>query len=393
MKKQIVFLMLTALMMGTIVPSVFADAALTNERFRATGKYDIVAAGVGLHDKSDGVITLNIPDPGTSVVVVAYLYWSGYGPMGSGDAVVDFEGSQVTVLDSFGPDLWFDDDYSYVYVADVTAAVTAADSSYTVEGVDFAVNFGAGLIVVYENDALPTAEAIILDGLDNFWFGWTDPRGPNSGVTSFTFNAAAVSRNAKMTLLAGGTEHDNRPNEIWIETGVSPAPSPDGNLINPASDPDGDYPLVGADGASWDTYVADVTVEVGDEWAAVQVESVYSYEEPLNSEGYYGRGTSGTLIAAGFTIPIPCMADGLSPGFWKHNIAVYLGENPGRYSVPHEGEPRITDEILEAYFDMIPVTAEDAYAALTAKGKGSGQIRLDMGNLFNAAAGYAPYSD
>jgi hypothetical protein len=84
---------------------------------------------------------------------------------------------------------------------------------------------------------------------------------------------------------------------------------------------------------------------------------------------------------------------GLSPGFWKHNIKVYLGMTNGRYSVPHPGEPRITDEILLSYFRAIGVRPRAAYAALTARGPGSDSVRLDMANLFNAVAGYTPYSD
>jgi len=34
------------LLSGTIFPTVLADDALTNERYRATGKYGIVAGGV-----------------------------------------------------------------------------------------------------------------------------------------------------------------------------------------------------------------------------------------------------------------------------------------------------------------------------------------------------------
>jgi hypothetical protein len=91
-------------------------------------------------------------------------------------------------------------------------------------------------------------------------------------------------------------------------------------------------------------------------------------------------------------VTIPRREEGLSPGFWKHNIRVYLGE-PGRYSVPHEGEPRIDGPTLETYFAIIGVTPEQALTALTAKGKGSAETRLDMANAFNAAAGYTPYSD
>ena len=85
-------------------------------------------------------------------------------------------------------------------------------------------------------------------------------------------------------------------------------------------------------------------------------------------------------------------ACGLSPGFWKHNIRVLLGY-PGRYSFPHPGEPRITDSILNDYLGVIGVTAQEAYDALTAGGPGSSSIRLNIANMFNAAAGYTPYSD
>ncbi|KON33150.1 MAG: hypothetical protein AC479_05560 [miscellaneous Crenarchaeota group-6 archaeon AD8-1] len=91
-------------------------------------------------------------------------------------------------------------------------------------------------------------------------------------------------------------------------------------------------------------------------------------------------------------IEIPDIPCGLSPGFWKHNIRVALNF-PGRYSVPHDGEPRIDYDIISGYADSIGVTLEQALEALTAKGPGSDIIRLEMANAFNAAAGYEPYSD
>jgi hypothetical protein len=91
-------------------------------------------------------------------------------------------------------------------------------------------------------------------------------------------------------------------------------------------------------------------------------------------------------------IEVPERPCGLSPGFWKHNIRVALGY-PGSYSVPHEGEPRITEAILLAYAGEIGVTLPEALEALTAKGPVSEAIRLDMANTFNTAAGYEPYSD
>jgi hypothetical protein len=85
--------------------------------------------------------------------------------------------------------------------------------------------------------------------------------------------------------------------------------------------------------------------------------------------------------------------DGLSPGFWKHNLKVYLGETRGSYSRPHDGEDKMNAPTLLGYLTTIGVSATDAYAALRARGPGSDQVRLDMANAFNAVAGYTPYSD
>lgn len=82
--------------------------------------------------------------------------------------------------------------------------------------------------------------------------------------------------------------------------------------------------------------------------------------------------------------------EGLSPGFWKHNIRVALGY-PGGYSVPHDGEPRINYDTINGYASTIGLTL--ALEALTARGQGSSSTRLDMANAFNDVAGYEPYSD
>jgi hypothetical protein len=92
-------------------------------------------------------------------------------------------------------------------------------------------------------------------------------------------------------------------------------------------------------------------------------------------------------------IPPTCDKPGLSPGFWKHNIQVALGLKKGSFSSPHEGEPHLTAADLQGWADAIPVTLEDALAALQAKGPGSDVIRLDMANAFNAAAGFCPYME
>ena len=101
------------------------------------------------------------------------------------------------------------------------------------------------------------------------------------------------------------------------------------------------------------------------------------------------NGVQNTIIE----LQKPCIP-GLSPGFWKHNIAVALGINPGSYSSPYEGAPKITESDLLNYVGMTTFAGlPEAYNALSANGKGSASIRLDACNQFNAAAGYTPYND
>jgi hypothetical protein len=86
------------------------------------------------------------------------------------------------------------------------------------------------------------------------------------------------------------------------------------------------------------------------------------------------------------------METGYTPGFWKHNIGVALGYNPGAYSAFRDGT-KLTAEMLEMYAATVGVTLQEAYEALTAKGPHMDTVRADMANAFNAAAGYGPFID
>jgi len=90
----------------------------------------------------------------------------------------------------------------------------------------------------------------------------------------------------------------------------------------------------------------------------------------------------------------PPPSPGYTPGFWKHNIGVALGYNRGDYSAFSDGT-KLTAEMLAGYAATVGVTLEEAYAAVSAKGntEGQAQIRADMANAFNAAAGYGPFVD
>jgi hypothetical protein len=147
--------------------------------------------------------------------------------------------------------------------------------------------------------------------------------------------------------------------------------------------------FVKMDGVGWGSITPSVTAE------AIVDDAI------ANGDGFVpGEGDILAIICLPETdtqitiieIEVPDRPDGLSPGFWKHNIRVALGK-PGRYSVPHDGEQRITYEIISGYAAAIPVELEAALEALTAKGPGSEATRLDMANAFNAVAGYEPYSD
>jgi len=91
---------------------------------------------------------------------------------------------------------------------------------------------------------------------------------------------------------------------------------------------------------------------------------------------------------------VPPLEPGLTPGFWKHNIGVYLGLNPGKYSAFPDGT-KLTGPMLEGFAATVGVSLQEAYDAVSAKGNTAGQaaIRADMANAFNAAAGYGPFVD
>ena len=186
MKKQIIPLLLCmALLVGVILPLALADVNLTS-RFDEVGYYGVVTDGVGLKDTTSGDITIDVP----GTVVAAYLYWAGIDYLPGGDDSVEFEGVAITADESYGPEFWYDDKYHYVYFEDVTPLVSSGIDTYTVADVELGYkNYGAGLVVVYEDMSLPWARIVLMDGLDGFYFGWGSPLGPNSETVCLQFAA------------------------------------------------------------------------------------------------------------------------------------------------------------------------------------------------------------
>jgi hypothetical protein len=83
-------------------------------------------------------------------------------------------------------------------------------------------------------------------------------------------------------------------------------------------------------------------------------------------------------------------APGLTPGFWKNNLAVYLGYAKGNrgYSDPTGADPTIvTKETMADFFATFsPATLQQLYTDLTTMGNNAA-IRDAAANVFNVAAG------
>jgi len=326
MKNRLTSLLTAVVLTMSLVPPLATPQAVVvadgpgetalAQRYYATGQYNIVAAGIGLNGTENGNPeadrTMALDVPGDDIVQ-AYLYWSGYDAHSeAGDldyfdemalAVDGGAADSVTADDSFGPTLWLDsagedpDYYHFVFIADVTNIIELGNHEYTFsgEGLEFYENHGAGLIVVYEDATLPESRVVINDGLDSFRYDFTGSRGPNSEVTYFDFSAADHDRDVDVILMASGVNADNQPYSLWYQTGDGSKPV---NLVDevsaaefiPSPPP---YPLTGADGAEWDTFVSDgeITVSAGDTWLGLQGESIDS-DDP--------QGAGVVLITAGF---------------------------------------------------------------------------------------------
>lgn len=318
-KKKFSLLLTSLLTLSMVIPVVFADGVIDTERFTAIGNYGIVAGGIGLDAVDSGDITVNVP--GDSVIA-AYLYWAGFDYMNEGDDEVLFDGNTIEADQTY-TDLWLedpiteeDDKWHYVYVADVTTFVNLGSDTYTVAEFQLgdapdSREYGAELIVVYEDDTLPLANVTILDGLDSYYWNFPDPRGPNSEIFSIDLEPNLANNDVEMILFAGGTGSPDDPNNILIDTGAGALPSP--TITDPIAPVDS---LTADDGLMWDTYQRTIQTEPGDEWICAQIESIPE------------DGASGLLIGAGFVQQISTDFEGLTPGFWKNHPDCWYSYDP-----------------------------------------------------------------
>jgi len=241
MKRILVSLLTTVMLAMSLVapfmaeaPKAYADPAdeALNLRFEATRHYDIVAAGMGLNGETSGVINLDVPGS----VVQAYLYWAGQADstnLDDFDEVSFAVGAEPAVSivadEHYGPEFWLDPErYNFVFIEDVTSLVQSGDNDYTIsgDGLAFIENYGAGLMVVYEDASLPIAVVKINDGLDSFHHDFPAPRGPDSDMTFFDLRPSATGQDANVVMFVGGVQDAARPNAIWYQTGTEPKPAP-----------------------------------------------------------------------------------------------------------------------------------------------------------------------
>ncbi|MCP4427718.1 MAG: DUF3344 domain-containing protein [Chloroflexi bacterium] len=267
------------------------DGALQKRGSTLTGTYDIVVGGVGMRDLTSNSVNLTVP--GDSVVA-AYLYWSGIGLDGAqtGDDAVTFQvdadpPQAIVADDTYGPSYWNNrngqDRYHYVYVEDVTTLVQTGMHQYTLS--DYAMpadgmNYGFGLLVVYNNPALTEVSIQILDGLDSLFWRRSAPQDSPSAINCVTFTVHTTStRVMDVSFFASGVDDTNRPrpNNLYYQTGNGVLPTsivPTGTVIN--------NPFSSNDGFEWDTYSDRINVEVNDTYACFQAESVSIDEDPPN---------------------------------------------------------------------------------------------------------------
>jgi hypothetical protein len=287
-------------------------------RFSIEGHYGLVAAGVGmLRNGSPGAGTIEIDVPGTSVRA-AYIYWSGHGPADTGDCVLELrrESDGETLRFSadpdsgtFGPAYWFDGYFYWVHAHEVTPLVETGRGRYTVSdyGQGLHRRDGAGLIVVYEDAALPLSRVEIRDGLDRFYRPWGE--GPR-GETAVNCTASGTpAGDMDLWLFAAEVvrqgEEEPRPNALWYLAGSGPQPV---DLVNAASGgpvtgtllqgPPDEYPFASRDGLQWDTFHGSLPLADGDDWVCLQVESAI---DPRDADW---RPASGVLLAQAACLPL-----------------------------------------------------------------------------------------
>jgi len=255
---------------------------------------DIVVAGTGLITQP-GVINIDIP-LGVTIKQVL-LYWQG---KGNQDDTILLDGASIT--GSLIGNTYAD---RYCYRADVTAVgfVSPGPNSLPVAGLDFVVNNGAGLMVIYD-DGVNSSEIIIKDG-DDFAFGISSIPPPYDTTVpqTFSFTPEDVARVANLSMffasVSGSASGGGfRPSAIEVTVGGTTTVFDD--------------MLDSYDGDEWDTLILFVDIPAQADSLTVQALSVN------NPGGQEGQVASFDWLVSSVSVPSPPDGgEGCTPGYWK----------------------------------------------------------------------------
>ncbi len=261
----------------------------------------VAAGGVGLFNGQPGDIAVDVPSDATVEQVL--LYWEGQHIEGvtQPDDDIVVEGTDVTGTLIGGPTLFIASNYSSSFRADITSLglVGPGSNSVTVEGLEFSVNNGAGIVVIYSSPSEPTAEIGLVDGNDLAFRDFA-PTLDTTVPQTFTFAASTSDRTVPLTLFASSVEDARyRPNVVTVESGGSTQ-----NFLDP---------FANTSGAEWDTVVLQVNIPAGATSLTVQALS--------DDHGTGGFPASFAWTAAALVVPTdtPPPPEGCTRtlGYWK----------------------------------------------------------------------------
>jgi hypothetical protein len=207
--KALILAFLSLIFLGIPAGGVLADGdeILATPSIPIADGTGIVAAGVGLIDGQPGILDIAVP---AGTVNQVLLYWVGgiIGPDGSvpnpADDIISVNTNPVTGA-LIGTTVFVrpgdNDRRESAFRADITnlellsAGVT---NTLNIAGLDFDVNFGAGVVVIFD-DGSDSAQIDIRDGLDSAFAPLAPPQ-DTTVPQLFTFPASVSDRTATLAM-------------------------------------------------------------------------------------------------------------------------------------------------------------------------------------------------
>lgn len=338
------FLTIIALSWAFSSRRVAADEPFA-EIFRANGRYEFLAQGVGTRGNpgtgawtGTGQVVLEIP--ATATIHHARLVWTGRSADdGNGNPVFDADGVTLQV-DSDTPTViaadkqfnqspWFSNGGEAIQQlqesADVLSLIQPGTHTYTISDHEHgtsptgnSLNYGVGIWLVYSDNSVAPGEVAVYEGQDSFFRNWRPPRGPNTEVHCADFDPDPTNpRTLDMIHFVSGVDLLADPNQLrsdafWymVGSGAKPDQAEVPGLINlPGATgyaPAGQYPLRSANQLEWDNFnpSIDIDIPAGASWICFQIESGDS--EDL--AGLNNAGTAASGMWNFFAIKLPNFA-------------------------------------------------------------------------------------